>query len=363
MNKLKGKSRGQIAILYAGILVVLTGAIALGADVAVMYYNWQQAQKTADAAALAGANYLSGGITYADPTTGTPYTTISGCNGETSGTTAAAVATQVACTYAVKNGFTDPSTVTISEPTANTIQVTETQTALPYFFAKVLGMNNYAVTGTAGSSAPGPVETVLGTSTPGGSQGLFPVGLQCDAPCTSSSSFVAGEHLTFGTKFISATVNAPGNWDWLGPDGGGASQVGNDVANGASGTYSIGDTINTAPGNKGNSGPIKKAFDARMKSCPSLASDPCSNGGNPSDIPAGDPCLVIMPAVDFTSVTGKKPVAIEQFAEVYLEPDSTSKNIDGCFISTVTPGTLSTGGTSTTTITSFGPTAPPTLTN
>jgi Flp pilus assembly protein TadG len=363
MNKLFEKSRGQVFVLYTLALVALLGALALGTDVAVMYVNWQQAQKVADAAALAGANFLQSGKSYADKTTGAAFPVSTGCNGETSGTSPEEVASQVACTYAVNNGLA-ASTVTISNPSSTSIQVVAHEAGLPYFFAKVLpGMSSYTVTASAGAAAPGPVETVLGTTAPGGTEGLFPVGLQCAAPCSLNTSLVAGEHLTFGTKFISATVNAPGNWDWLGPDGGGASQVGNDVANGASGTYAIGDTINTAPGNKANSGPIKKAFAARMASCPSLVTDPCADSGNPNDIPAGDPCAVIMPAVDFTGVTGKKPVTIEQFAEVYLESDSTSTNIDGCFIQTVTPGTLATGGTGGTTVTSFGPSAPPTLTN
>jgi Flp pilus assembly protein TadG len=361
MNKLFEKSRGQVFVLYTLALVALLGALALGTDVAVMYVNWQQAQKVADAAALAGANYLSGGITYTNPTTGAAYPTSSGCNGETSGTSPEEVASQVACTYAVNNGLA-ASTVTISNPTSTSIQVVANQAALPYFFGKALGLSNYTVTASASAAAPGPVETVLGSTT-GGVQGLFPVGLQCAAPC-GAGSLVAGEHLTFGTKFISATVNAPGNWDWLGPDGRGASAVGGDITNGASGTYKIGDPISTAPGNKGHAGPIKNAYATRMASCPALATDPCSNGGNPNDIPAGDPCLVIMPAVDFTGAKGgSSPVTIEQFAEVYLEPDSTSTTMDGCFISTVMGGTLATGGTGTGTITSFGPSAPPTLTN
>jgi len=244
---------------------------------------------------------------------------------------------------------------------AATIQVAANEITFPYFFGKALGLGNYTVMSSAMAAQPGPVETVLGSTTTG-STGLFPIGLQCSKPC-SAASLVAGESLSFGTKFISTTVNAPGNWDWLGPDGTGASAIGGDIANGVSGNFSIGDSITTAPGNKANSGPIKKAFDARMKSCPSLTTDPCADGGNPTDIPSGDPCLVIMPVVDFTGVTGSKAIPIEQFAEVYLESDSTSTSIDGCYISSVTGGTLATGGTSTTTITSFGPIAPPTLTN
>jgi len=360
MKKIFEKSRGQVMVLYSAALAfALCGAIAMGTDVAVMYVNWQHSQKTVDAAALAGSNYLNGGITYSDPTTGAAYTTSSGCSGEESGSTPEAVASQVACTYAVKNGLT-ASNVTIT-PTATTIQVSALETTFPYFFAKALGLSTYSVASSATAAQPGPTQTVLGSDTTG-SQGLFPIGLQCTAPCPKGS-MVAGESLTFGTKFISATVNAPGNWDWLGPDGKGASAIGSDIANGTTGNFSIGGTIDTAPGNKANAGPIKNAFKSRMASCPSLSADPCSDGGNPSDIPAGDPCLVIMPVVDFTSVTGSKPVTIEAFAEVYLESDSTSQDIDGCYISSVAGGTLATGGSGPNTTTNFGPTAPPTLTN
>jgi len=98
------KSRGQIAVLYAGIIAVLIGAVALGADVAVMYSDWEQMQKTADAAAIAGANYLAG---YAF--TGTPAT---GCTGEPD------AATTAACTYAVDNGLA-VSNLTLTETTAS----------------------------------------------------------------------------------------------------------------------------------------------------------------------------------------------------------------------------------------------------
>src|SRR5258707_10846483 len=55
-----GKSRGQVMVLYAGVVAVLLGAIGLCTDVGLMYMNWQQLQKAADAAVLAGANYLPG---------------------------------------------------------------------------------------------------------------------------------------------------------------------------------------------------------------------------------------------------------------------------------------------------------------
>jgi len=164
MKKPLRNSRGQVTVLYAGICAILIGAIALGADVAVMYANWQQMQKTADAAALAGANYL-GGYTFAG-------TAASGCTGQPDD------ASKAACTYAVDNGLA-AANLTITEPTSSTIQVVAQETSLPYFFGKALGLNTYNVSATAIAHATGPSGTVT--------QGVFPVGLQCTAPCNLSS--------------------------------------------------------------------------------------------------------------------------------------------------------------------------------
>lgn len=164
-SEILSESRGQVAVLYTLIGAILIGAVALGADVAVMYVNWQQAQKVADAAALAGANYLAG-----YDFSGTPAT---GC------TTEPDSASKAACTYAVDNGIA-VSDLTITEPNGGAdIQVVVQQSNNPYFFAKALGMSTYSVSATAGAAAGGPIGTVT--------QGLFPVGLQCTTPCSLSS--------------------------------------------------------------------------------------------------------------------------------------------------------------------------------
>jgi len=320
MKKIYGSSRGQVAGLYAGIVVVLVGAIALGTDVALMYVNWQQMQKVADAAALAGANYL-GGYTFS----GTPA---SGCGSESD------AAKTAACTYAADNGLAADN-LTITEPTASTIHVVAQETALPYYFGRVLGLNTYAVSASATAGAGGPVGTVT--------QGMFPVGLQCKKPCTASS-FVAGEPVSFGAKFVSSTINAAGNWQWLDPSGGsggGDSALSAAIQGGYSASLSIGGTIQSEPGNKGNSGPVKSALAARLSQCPSIA-DPCTNGGgNPSDIPAGDPCLVVVPTVDFNGCSGNCSLTIEGFAEIYLDPaTTTSTKINGCYVSAVAANTI-----------------------
>lgn len=322
MRKLLGFSCGQVLALYSLIVIILVGAIALGADVAEMYVNWQHMQKVADAAALAGANYRAG-YTF----TGTPA---SGCGILTD---AAEIA---ACTYAADNGL-NPAGLTITEPSASTIRVVAQQNGLPYFFARALGLNTYAVAAGATAEAGGPVGTV--------SQGLFPVGLQCTAPC-SLSSLDPGQSVSFGKKFVGGL--APGNWQWLDPtggSGGGDSALSSAITSGASASFSVGGPIQSEPGNKGNSSNVNIALTGRLNSCASIA-DPCTSaGGNPKDIPAGDPCLVVVPAVDFHGCTGNCSLTIEGFAEIYLEAaTTTSTNINGCFVSEVAANTIASSG-------------------
>src|ERR1700722_4029176 len=318
MKAILRKSRGQITVLYAGIAVVLIGAIALGSDVAAMYMDREQMQKPADAAAIAGGNYLAG-YTF----TGTPGT---GCD------TQPDAATKAACTYAVNNGL-PASNATFTEPTISTIQVVAHEDTQPYFFGKVLGLDTYAVSATAVAQAGGPIGIVK--------QGLFPVGLQCTSPC-SLSSLDPGQSVSFGAKFVGGL--APGNWQWLNPTGGtggGDSALSAAIASGDSASFSIGDSIQSEPGNKGNSTQVVTALSSRLRGCPAI-SDPCtSGGGTPTDIPTNDPCLVAVPAVDFHGCTGNCPLTIEGFAEVYLEPATTTRpSLNGCFVKEITADSI-----------------------
>ena len=180
----RNNPRGQIAIIFSLAIVALLGAVALGTDVILMYVNWQQAQKVADAAALAGANYLGG-----DAFSGTAA---SGCGGLSDSAEIAA------CTYAADNGFASAK-LTITEPTATTIHVVAQESGLPYYFAKAIGLRTYAVSASATAGSSGPVDTV--------SQGLFPVGLQCNSPC-NSSNLDPGQSVSFG----SSRTHRPFKW-------------------------------------------------------------------------------------------------------------------------------------------------------
>lgn len=88
-----------------------------------------------------------------------------------------------------------------------------------------------------------------------------------------------GQVTSFGSKFVGGL--APGNWDWVDlGQGKGASALGAAVQNGQPGNFSIGTVIGSAPGNKGNAGPLKKGLAARLGSCmaTTAATDPCQNG-------------------------------------------------------------------------------------
>jgi len=336
------KSRGQIAVLYAGIAAVLLGAVALGSDMAVMYANWQHVQKTADSAAIAGATFLSSGMTYG----GTIHT--SGCTTDKDDN-----AEQAACTYALTNDpslSTAPNSVSVTEPSGTTLKVVASETD-PYFFAKALNvipgvsMNTYNVSASATAVAP----QVAGTVNPG--PGVFPIGLQCDSPCTNLSS-VGGEPVHFGTKFVTSTIDctagdspcpANGNWQWLdvsSDSSNGLPTLVSAINGGASGSYSIGGTIDVKTGNAGANTNVGKAVTDRMDKCPAL-SDNCT-GINPSDIPLDDPCEVIVPVLDFRNLSGKsRALTIEGFALVLLDPTTTtSTSINGCFVSEITQDTI-----------------------
>ncbi len=339
MNTRSLFSKGQIMALFAIVLPVLLGVMALGADFAIIYLNWSMVQKAADAAALAGASQL----------TAVP--------GSASSVTPAA--TNYAYGYACLNGISDPSntyaTICPTEPShpggfvdkINTPNVTDTtvqvgiKRSVPYFFGKMIGLNTagVAATATAAVEATGTV-----------SSGLFPVGIQCTSPC-SKINLNPGQVTSFGSKFVGGL--APGNWDWLDlGQGKGANALGSTIQNGASGSFSIGTDVGSAPGNKGNSGPVKNGLASRLSSCAATtsATDPCQNGalvggtngiGGTNGVPVNDPCLVGMPAVDFTGCHGANcSMPIEAFAQIYLEQNSTGTDIEGCFVQTLAPGAV-----------------------
>ncbi len=101
MRRSERYKRGQMAVVMTFAMATLLGAMALCTDVAVLYYNWVQLQKGADAAALAGAGQYG------------PHTPPAPTCEWSAGSSAAQDA---ACDYALKNGIKKSEIVRISAP-------------------------------------------------------------------------------------------------------------------------------------------------------------------------------------------------------------------------------------------------------
>ena len=134
MKRLFAYSKGQMFVLYALAATALLGCVAMGTDVAIMYFNWASMQRAVDAAALAGANYL-------------PEDT----------STAASKATS----YGQLNGLTasEIATPTFNGPTNDTITVSASRT-VQYNFARVLGMTSQLIQVSATAQIPSSVSCV-----------------------------------------------------------------------------------------------------------------------------------------------------------------------------------------------------------
>jgi Flp pilus assembly protein TadG len=324
MKRVFSHSKGQVIVLYAGIVATLLGATALTTDVTLMYLNHIQLQKAVDAAALAGAAYLT-------PAQGPSYAYKAPTGDPCAGAAFTDGAEQAACVYAARNGIAVDGNLTITEPTKSEVKVRAQRTDLPYYFGKVVGATTYTVSAAAVAQASQSVNQV--------NRGLFPIGLQCAPTCTPSS-LVAGQPVSFGAKFVGGL--SAGNWQWLDTNSSGASGIGAAISGGVAGTYTVGGSINTKPGNNASAGPVKTAFNTRMSQCNTYSTDPCS-GTNPASILSpSDPCIVIVPIVNFaTCGSGTCSMTIEGFAQIYIEPStSTPSNIQGCFVSTVAPDTI-----------------------
>jgi hypothetical protein len=323
---------GQIGVILTLIIATLLGAVAMGTDVAVLYFNWVQLQKAADSAALAGAGELtalpdpSGTVATNAISTGEGYACLNGIN-DPSNTNA------TLCPSPVNN----PSYV--DKVTSTTVNANNTQFSIkltrqvPYYFARVIGLQTGNV--AAGATA----QVLRGANQVNG--GLFPTLFQCKSPCNGLGSLDPGTFVSFGQKF---TAGAPGNWGWLNiGQGPGGNALKDAIINGYSGTVSVGDTLTTDPGQK--TGPINQGWAGLFAKHNSLypnvsPSSICANV-NPNNIPAGDPLLVTVPVADLSGCTGACSVSVEGFAEVYLTSGSDA-SISGCFVQEVS--TNSVGG-------------------
>jgi len=151
------RERGQTIFLVAVALVVVLGMAALAVDVTMFQIAHSQAQKAADAAALAGAKaFVSSGFTsgqLGDLTSGGAQAAV--CNGSSglADTQARAVANLNKIGSAPAANFT--TTCSFAAPGNPQIRVTS-RTAVPEFFGRIWGGGGVQVSATAKAEAYNP---------------------------------------------------------------------------------------------------------------------------------------------------------------------------------------------------------------
>ena len=377
-------SKGQIMVLYAGVIAGLLGVTALGVDVAVMYFNWAQLQKAADAAAIAGASQLTGQVDATGTTSGNArayaggYACLNGINDPSAAADAGVSGAQatVMSTLCTPNAASNPdytdAIASIDVDANNSFVKVNLTRQVPYYFGKAIGMTTGNVAASAKAIVAGNVNTVTG--------GLFPVGVQCATDATGNCQFSCNPvssscnnlPAAFNSNQVFAGTQAsalysPGNWGWLnlgvssgcGAGGGPTAQA---IGCGASSSESI-TSVLTKPGS--TTGQIRNGWDFRLAShntyvsnntsCDMSYSSICGGTSTPC---AGDPLSVTVPIVNFNAGSGCNGLCTMQiagFAQLYLSPTQTcidpktngkdgcggNAALQGCFIQSVAPNTIS----------------------
>jgi hypothetical protein len=275
--------RAQIILLLALTLPVMIGAMAMSADVGVLYFNWQCLQSAADAGAVAGAAYLPSN---------------------------SALAISTANSFVAKNGIrpAEITSTTVSSD-AHSLNIRLLRN-VPYSFALLLGL----VTGNVSAQATAQIQTI------GKAIGVTPMGI--DYRTTYSSGQVV--------TLIQGQVG-PGNWGALALGGSGASNLSTNIQNGYQGSIATGDLVTTETGL--SVGPIRSSFNFLITA--GQNSDP---GGTFASHTATDQRVLIVPMVDFSSINGNSQVPVKGFAALWLVSDDSQDTIQTYFINQVAPG-------------------------
>jgi len=167
--KAKRTERGSTVAIMAASMVFMIAMAAIGIDVVVLYVVRSEAQRAADAAALAGAHeFVITGLTSSNLSQGQL------CNGSGSGSAQeAAIKTAAQNNVAGQPGVVLSGDVTcdFSQPTDPRITVKVTRQNLPTFFSRIWGNS---VVGTVSASATAEAYNESGFAKPAVSSCLKP---------------------------------------------------------------------------------------------------------------------------------------------------------------------------------------------
>jgi hypothetical protein len=295
-----GRKRGQVLVLVAIGILVIVGVFGLSTNVAIFYSNWAQLRKEADAAAMAGANYLPDNPSQATSTAATRVST-NGMAGDT-----------ILKNSTGSQGYngTPYSSITV-----------EVKRTVPYYFARPIR----AFFG-ASTTAPITVTATAGVEPISAAKGRVPVGMPCKgASCYNGGTCTPNPDGT-GCYSCGKTVtlqngqSGPGNWDALICPTYGKGEPGyrQGIINGCPDAVAVGGTVTSKPGNPNKTESYLGQRISGSDSCSPSTPPPgvCTPGG--STLNPSDPHVVLLPLVDTSQFQGRSTAQVYGFAEGWV---------------------------------------------
>ncbi len=186
---------GQTLALLAFVLPVLIGAMGLATDVANFYFNYVRVQTGADASVLSGVKYLPdqpGAAISTATTYATSFNSIA--------------AAEIVSTTTSYDASLCPAPGSPPPPPVPGCKLTMTiQRIVPYYFARLVGVNSGTMSVTASATAGVPAASV--------NYGVVPIGVQVGTPFPYSDGAVAA--LPFVPNPNPGTKVAVGSWSSL----------------------------------------------------------------------------------------------------------------------------------------------------
>lgn len=277
-------------------MTVILGTVALVTDVGLAVIEKNKLKNTADAAALAGAIELP---QYPDR------------------------AIEIALSFVEKNGFSrDIAQVAITDENHGIQLILENN--MDFIFAKVLGFTSTELNVTS--------KALLGTVTEV-YEGIRPF-------CVEQQQFSYGQQVVLKEN---AGDGYHGNYGAIALGGTGASVYENNIKHGYTGRLSVGDFIETEPGNM--AGPTLDGVDYIINGVEDIVEGDYSTFDN---YEPDSRRLWTIPVVDSLTYDGRSTVEIVGFALFFLEDavkQSGKAEVTGRFIELVTNGIISQGQT------------------
>jgi Flp pilus assembly protein TadG len=273
MKALSRFKRGQAVVILTLVIPALIGAVALGTDVALFYYNWIKLQKATDAAVLGGASYLPSNPNLA-VATARKLATLNGIK-----------PTEIVFTLVASNNM------------SMTMGVTRT---LPHLFGRVLGPASGNVTAAA-TAAVAAAHSV---------RGLVPIGIQYG---TSLASY---RPLTLKLASQDGSTG-PGSWQPLAMVQPASSAATNsnyreNIEFGYPSTIRVGDSMTIERGDV--AGVTWQGINYRLGVAAQV-----DVAGTPTDYTLNDPRIIEVPIIDSRGVQHDSKVPVLGFAELWVQ--------------------------------------------